>query len=93
MILSDILSIEEDHSNFTKSAKNPSQNLLNFQKFQLLSAIYQSFCEYQQNEFNFPQLDPLYTFLWELPRIQSEKSHMGLSNVHEPRNVDIKSIL
>ena len=66
---------------------NPDRvdGLINFQKRELEYRIIADVKAYQQTKYNFTKLEPIYTFLSQLPYFE-EKVLYDLSLKYEPRN-------
>lgn len=59
-------------------------NLINWSKRLLIAKIIGQISLYQQNGFFFPTVEPIYTFLFELPSLE-ERELYDLSLLREPK--------
>jgi hypothetical protein len=76
--LSDLTFIEDGNPDFTKT------NQINFQKRELVYNVIAEVGTYQQTAYNFPIVEPINTFLVELPA-STDKDLYDLSLKYEPR--------
>lgn len=78
MQLLTLISSEDGNPDFTKN------NLINFEKRELVYNVIAEVEKFQQTPYNFPVVDPVHTFLAELPAC-SDKDLYELSLKYEPR--------
>ena len=76
--LSDLTFMEDGNPDFVKD------NLINFEKRKLIYSVIAEVARYQSQPYAFPVLEPIFTFLTELPSF-SEKEMYKLSLTYEPR--------
>lgn len=61
-----------------EDTSDPSKEFINFAKRELISAIVMEISLYQQSDYPFPVMEPIYTFLMDLPHM-SEKDMQTVS--------------
>lgn len=90
--LTDLTFIEDGNPDNIKCPTNAEKEIINFQKRDMVYNILQQILDFQQTPFPFSILEPIHTLLTEFPH-ESERELFALSILHEPRNVDAKSVL
>lgn len=78
------LTFAEENQNFIPDPFDSSRNYINFGKCEVLYNIISQFDLFQQIPYDFPIVEPIHTFLLELPCL-SEKDLYNLSLNLEPR--------
>ncbi len=69
-----------------------NESIINWSKREMISKILQEIKLKQQSSFTFPVVEPINTFLTELPFLE-EKELYDLSLLREPRGATIKDIM
>ena len=90
-MLTDLTFIEDGNPDFVEEPETGAK-LINFTKRGMIYELVQTLLDYQNAPYKFPPFEPITTVFSELI-CETENNQYKLSLVHEPRNVDVKSIL